>query len=99
MFYYAGGFNVTGTERMDDDANDTMDDDSNERMWSPGHDTGIFESEVIDVGAIVTGSIYLGLTYRASKNCSYLVEYTISEDDVDYTTYAAFGDGVLEMVG
>jgi len=94
VFDYACGFFVDGTEQMDDSGTDRMNDSSTERMWTAAYDSGYLETESIDIGAEVTGSIYLDLVSTGYLGTEYLIEYKTSTDDITYTSYASFVSGV-----
>ncbi len=89
-----GGFFIDSIERMDDSETDRMNDSATERMWTPGYNSGSLETEVIDVGAIVTGALYLDLISTDFLGAEYLIEYKTSTNGSDYTSYAVFVNGV-----
>jgi len=96
VFYYAGGFYVTGTEKMNDSGTEKMNDSGTKRMWNPGYDTGLLETEVVDMTETITGSIYLTIVSTSYAGCSFGIEYAYSTNGADYSTYTTFADGISE---
>lgn len=93
VFDYAEGFFVAGTEKMDDSMVDTMNTPITEKMWTPGYDSGYLITEVVDIGNIVTGKVFLNLAMIIDPGVVNNLEYSCSPDNISWSDYANFSNG------